>query len=421
MLKIGFGKIGKSILFDNKKWGMIGGDAAPSVLLLALAELNPDITFYLIGKSDYSKLSKEDIVELVPNNNIVNVWQNSKAVNKEPDTYVLDYFNKNNIKLDYCVFLSGPSGQCTLENFMKTIKGGTTAIPLYSFKNYVGYYTRFLNETKTPYITIAEDPRYTPIKARDLIERERLILGQFNETKKIKHLRALDDHTNIHSDIQIKYSGVERITMLGATKPSFDIFTKPRSIKFQIYMNGVTDTGAEDRKKIMDEYVHKYFKDTKVYGEWDASLYGDIYKKVKMTDCVDELYDTKYTLIVPVQKGWVTSKFWKMIQYGIVPFFHKYYDSQKHLKVNEYLRVNSPEELRDKIEELEANEDLYKKIQSELYDMLKDEYYNGLDLNNIIFSELNKLGLNYEIPNFKLESKVHKKRSKVKELEGSLF
>ena len=103
------------------------------------------------------------------------------------------------------------------------------------------------------------------------------------------------------------------------------------------------------------------------------------------------LKDVKYTFIIPIQKGWVTAKFWEMINYGIIPFMHPYYDQQKHIPCPDFLRVNSPEELLEKINYLEDNPEEYKKLLNELSLMLKDEYYDGTFINNLIIDGINKL------------------------------
>jgi len=53
MKHIGFGKLGKSVKFQRNKYSPIGGDNEASCTLRALANLNPDITFHIIGRTDY--------------------------------------------------------------------------------------------------------------------------------------------------------------------------------------------------------------------------------------------------------------------------------------------------------------------------------------------------------------------------------
>ena len=49
------GKIGKSVLFDESKWGPIGGDNEAPKLIRKTAELNPDDTFIIIGRNDLQR------------------------------------------------------------------------------------------------------------------------------------------------------------------------------------------------------------------------------------------------------------------------------------------------------------------------------------------------------------------------------
>lgn len=50
------GKIGKSVKFNPRTWGSIGGDNEAPTLILSLAKNNPDDKFIIIGKNDLDKL-----------------------------------------------------------------------------------------------------------------------------------------------------------------------------------------------------------------------------------------------------------------------------------------------------------------------------------------------------------------------------
>jgi hypothetical protein len=58
-MNIGIGKFGKSILFDSKKWGAIGGDLDAPVMISLVAKRHPEHNFYLLGHSDFSRLKPE--------------------------------------------------------------------------------------------------------------------------------------------------------------------------------------------------------------------------------------------------------------------------------------------------------------------------------------------------------------------------
>ena len=55
-MNIAIGKFGRSISFNENNWGAIGGDNEPPSLFLKLAELNPNNTYYLIGKSNFRRM-----------------------------------------------------------------------------------------------------------------------------------------------------------------------------------------------------------------------------------------------------------------------------------------------------------------------------------------------------------------------------
>ena len=76
-------------------------------------------------------------------------------------------------------------------------------------------------------------------------------------------------------------------------------------------------------------------------------------------------------------KNFVTQKFWKMIHYGIIPFLHPKYDMDKILNVPDILRLKNKYQLWDRIEYLDNNPEEYQQVKNKLYDLLKDEYYDG--------------------------------------------
>ena len=97
MKHIGFGKLGKSVKFQRNKYSPIGGDNEASCTLRALANLNPDITFHIIGRTDYGYLNEAEQYELFPYNNVVDVW-NKRSIG--PEHYNQDYYDhvKNYLK-----------------------------------------------------------------------------------------------------------------------------------------------------------------------------------------------------------------------------------------------------------------------------------------------------------------------------------
>ena len=69
--------------------------------------------------------------------------------------------------------------------------------------------------------------------------------------------------------------------------------------------------------------------------------------------------------------------------YGIIPFFHPGYDTEKILPVPDILRINSPEDMWEKIDYLEANPEEYQKVLNVLWKFFdKDDLFDGTFLHN---------------------------------------
>lgn len=79
MKNLAFAKIGKSIKFKSH-YSPIGGDNEPSAIFKALVNNNPDKTFYLVGRSDYEKLSELERIEMFPYSNVVNCYKKCGSV-----------------------------------------------------------------------------------------------------------------------------------------------------------------------------------------------------------------------------------------------------------------------------------------------------------------------------------------------------
>lgn len=387
MKNIVIGKIGKSVKFNSKKWGPIGGDNEAPTLFTLLARKNPDVNFYMVGKSDLRLLKPEVRQQLDLPSNLIDVWEGYDKKIHDPLTYPIEKLKDVDIKCG--IFYNGPSSGVSVPNFVKK-KDGSFCKPLEMFKNYVGPITQYLNASGIPYFTLGPDPRYIPIEAMDLLNRESFVLSQYDTIGTIKHITSVEDQSLVTKDVNIEYSGIEKVFFLGREQK--DITTIPKSKKMLIVLNEGGNGGLK-RGSMLKEYILDYIDDIEIYGKWSDKWYEDSrFKGPKdFMDLHPLLEDVKYTFIIPIQKGWVTSKFWEMINFGIIPFMHPFYDEQKHIPCPDFIRVNSPEELKEKIDFLESNPNEYKKLLAELNSMLKPEYYNGEYINQVVMEAANRL------------------------------
>ena len=77
-MNIAFAKIGKSIKFKSK-FSCVGGDNEAPAVMRAMANNNPDKKFYIIGRSDFDKLTESERIKMFPYDNVINVWSACKT------------------------------------------------------------------------------------------------------------------------------------------------------------------------------------------------------------------------------------------------------------------------------------------------------------------------------------------------------
>jgi hypothetical protein len=108
----------------------------------------------------------------------------------------------------------------------------------------------------------------------------------------------------------------------------------------------MTLNGSPDREEIVEKWLLKphYSHCHKIYGTcWSDAIverWPDVFEAKGIKQMEDICWDTRYTFIPPFKKSipeFVTQKFWKMIHYGIVPFFHPQYDTHHLFDVPDFL------------------------------------------------------------------------------------
>ena len=76
MKNIAFAKIGKSVKFKTNNYSPVGGDNEASCVLRALANNNPDKTFYVVGRSDFGTLTENEVINILKHEKY---WDNENA------------------------------------------------------------------------------------------------------------------------------------------------------------------------------------------------------------------------------------------------------------------------------------------------------------------------------------------------------
>lgn len=409
------GKIGKSVKLKNTV--VSTGDDAPMIFYQAIAKMNPNYEFYFVGPNDLKKMSDAEYEKLFPNKNVHSVHCVDES---RPHWYecLVENIEAQGIKPDFALLMNGLPGSTNVPNFLPRIDGKGIAQQLESFKRYCGPYVYALNYFKCPYYLISEDARYITFNSRDILQQPRLIFSQINgEYESMKHIFDINKLTEYKSDkVKAIYSGTEKIFMMGLEEnwaDSIDIERKLNSTgnKFIVLSNGC-GTGAINhpgnnssrlptyKKWIIDNFKGTPYENTMIYGSWDKKIHAEYPEKIvnkKIYELMDEIADAKYTICYSQAPGFVTIKPWEMICLGLIPFIHPDYDKYRLLNFPEFLYVNTPQELLQKVNELEENPEKYRALMNGLIKKFKPSWLNGKALNNFIFGKIAEdLGFIYE-------------------------
>lgn len=409
-MNIAFAKLGKSIKFKGSQTPH-GGDGESLAILVALANNNPNDTFYIAGKSDYAKLSPSEIEVMFPYNNVINVYDHipfktMQTRKSYEDPYIQclnNYFADKHI--DAIVMLVGQVGGVSVPGKTWQVKDTSLIASCIDMTaNYTSPLTVWLNENRLsdnkniPIIEIINDPRYTLSQPRDIVFTPEVSLSQYNYSYINKTIKNYEEQLpTIPNTVNVTYNGMEKAFLVGRKFP--DNLHNEREHRFTIVLNeGKPSRYNELKKWVLDNNV---LDDTFVYGKWDEKYTeNDLRFKgsLKLEDVQSVMSNTKYTFIIPIKEGWVTSKYIEMIYAGVIPFFHPDYDTQKHINLGIFdnlLRPKTPENLLENINELENTPGLRKMVISELQRMLiTDKDLTGENISHEIMSNIYGLNIN---------------------------
>lgn len=369
-----FGKIGKAIKFDSKKWGATGGDNEAPSLILKLAEQNPNDTFILISSNDFDK------VQFNKPSNIINGLKSLGPLKNMYDGFLTDTLKDKDIT--GAIIVLGPTCRKNLEYW-----------PRLGFaKSYCAPIIHYLNNSNVKWIGVCNDPRYYLKDVRDLTNKPLKYLSQYNESfvkKVFSKLPPDNDNDLIDMTINSEYSGVEKIMLFNnKTNKNFE----NKNNDFNIILNEGKN-GVKSRYPELKKYVLNFFDDVNIYGEWySEETKNDLrFKGPKpFTEIVDITKKSKFSFIIPISPGWVTSKYIELINNGIIPFFHPDYDSQKNLDIPDFLRIESPNQLKERIDIIKSDNDFYVKLITELQNkFITENDINGKTISDTIMREFN--------------------------------
>lgn len=403
-----YGRVGKKLFFDPENWGLVGGNANSGILLASLANAYPEHNFYIIGSSDWKKVP-EDIKSVYnKNGNIYDTTDHTRTrlpkveqIYNPQMTYHLDcwkYLESNDIHIDGGFILNGIWSGINIPNLVPKIKKPDEfqgMLPM--FYTTAAQIIYVLNKTMCPYLLLAEDPRQLGVgAAKDLFNRKCKVLTQQNlGLKKFKHIKSFEQANEyVEQMVEYKYGHTQKTFFLAETRPSREQFFKPKNILMNLFMNGHgTGYTVDGRYQFISEYVFPNFPETKIYGKWTEQLRqkDSRFQQIRMGNIMHIVRDTKYTVVNSIKPGFITCKPWEMIHMGMIPFLSPDYDKKKLLPLPEFLYLENPQDLKDKIDFLESNPKYYMDLKQELYNLLDPGYYDGTFLLQYFMEQLKSL------------------------------
>jgi hypothetical protein len=417
-LKIALYSMGSAFKFKKKNLKRADGTMEYYILTKLLCHKENIDELILLSRNNFNELSEDEKREIDPRGIIKNPWVDLPVLAKRPadrskaERFAhCERFSKaimDNYTIDFGIgFMSqGYATVTTQPGFLNTVTAPhKPAECLDMCLYYASTIVNYLNKSNLPWFLLATDPRYIKPKVhyRDTSNLPRLILGQHDLTVNWKSLEEFKrDSPIIVRQVEAKYTGIEKAVIIGKEKtdPS-----NARSIKFALMAMQLTPQSSKKdlRYNILKEYVFPIGGDIRIFGKWSDYFknqsHSNYFKGYLSNEDIDETFiNTRYTLVVPTDAGWVTSKYAEQLQWGVVPFFHPLYDKQYHLVPEDhFIRLKSADDFKEKIEYLENNPDERIKLVKNLQNELISDTFNGDFMINILNKALNDCGINKKI------------------------
>jgi hypothetical protein len=414
-VKIGYGKLGRSMPLTLDKCGNLGGDVECVAVVKELALRHQEDTFYLLGRN-----SGEDPQEVGLPPNVINMWPTWQPMLRAFMTanHIKGNMTINQHKLLWKFYesLTQPVfeemnghvwwvGQHGSSNSPIPMTNGSDQLtkPHDSYSFYCAFVFQGLNawRDKDPFtreeVYLNADARNRH-KMRDLKwPLKNPVLTQYSFTNNITHERYGDLTHPTHADWPgvgfienpYRWSSLARniyarleINGLAPGTPFGDLIsfndTWENRGAFGMFINEARAQGIGDDKKrvnIMKKWVLPLYTTACapffIHGTWsDASqeaLRLDI-DPAPWNQYYPKLHSVRATFTTPSSgSGWATAKPWEAFAGGTVCFFHPDYDDQDNILgdvpiLRQWLRVKTPFHLESNIRAVNEDRELWLSI-----------------------------------------------------------
>ena len=350
---------------------------------------NPAIETLYIPANDWEVLTESEKIELDPRGVVINVFKNADKTLPKKDRL---YDVMKDLKVDFAI-VKAEYGWGRV-NIKETIwKNETeTYSPLSMQQNYSAHALVYLNKTKVPYILLAVDPRL--LHERLLVRMDTIhvpieISAQINYDLKIKHIaRYVDEYSDqefIESPVPVRYRCLEPMNSIHYYKNTIPK-DKPIRLTLGTMQDVTTNVKKSRRFELIEKWILKYDtnKEVQIFGRWD-DYYLEQYDQMKgLIDYKaldDIMLKTRYTYVIGIGSDWSTSKWADSLACGVIPFIAPDYDTQYNaIPKDHYIRVETPEELNEKMDYLDVHPEEREKLLQTLYDTLFKDVKDGVFL-----------------------------------------
>ena len=381
-MRVGYAKIGRAMPLAQAKWGEVGGDNEPPILLDKLARMYPQHEFVIIGRN-----SGENPQAIGLPANVTNPWEDLKGVPRTIHKECGDDLEKRTAmmyeliaepaaSLDAFIVWAGQHGTSN-QPIPKVGAPDELTKPQESFVNYAGFIIRAINDWRAVdpvarrEVWLCSDVR-NYLKCRDLALPPIGVLAQFDWHKTEKHYRwntpgqpwagSEWSEPNVWSSRHDYHYA--RLELVGI-RPDTSFYLSPELRNdFGMIVNENRAYVSNDRKSILKEWVLP-MQPSFIHGKWSDKSLAELGVDIQPTPWETigaKMAQVRCTLTTPASgSGWATAKPWECFASGTICFFHPDYDSQDHIladappELHQWLRVDTPAELKQRIDMLSAD------------------------------------------------------------------
>ena len=362
-----------------------GGFDVAALMLLNIVKEYPQHTFYYIGSNDISEFENKP-------SNLIDIETPIKDINRkckglEKYEVAINYCKDSDLTFDFALYW-----YCRFTNIAKYkdgyISAKGTPRKLRQCEKGLSHIMAVPKEFNIPVYYMIDDVTELKQIPYDM-DKPAAIWTQCNGTTTYQHYTSPDNPVREKIQFPISYKPIERLWLLGKNKVDWRGYNKTN--EFIVTCNAPSDQTL-DKFFYIKKWVLDVFDNATIYGRWtctkamatEISKNNAAHRFVErgMCEMEDLMFNTKYTIVIPPSKKYpefVTQKVYSMLYYGIIPFWCKY-DYDKDNLYNEFpdfIKVETPEELIEKINYLNNNTEEYKKLLYQLYNLLEDKYFDN--------------------------------------------